>query len=139
MNSYIYWRKIRKFILWIRQKLITLNETDMKLDHLRVTLVYRCKTAKKTLMPIVLFFFFKFNSHGCGTTYREPCLLNHLRTQEMTREEDDYRPCANFKTLNTDFGSPSTERKSFMNWNNIFNKKPCDYFPKTIKKKENYK
>lgn len=29
----------------------------------------------------------------------------------MTRKEDDQGPCANFKTLNTDFGSPSMERK----------------------------
>lgn len=33
----------------------------------------------------------------------------------MTRKEDDQGPCANFKTLNTDFDSPSMERKSFTN------------------------
>lgn len=69
------------------------------------------KQKKKKLMPIILFFLFRFNSHCCENIHREPSLLNHLRTHAMTRKEDDQGPCANFKTLNTDFGSPSMERK----------------------------
>lgn len=70
----------------------------MKLDHPKATLDYGCKTAKKPSCTLSCSSFLGL-IHMAVKHYREPCLLNHLRTHAMTRKEDDQGPCANFKTL----------------------------------------
>lgn len=90
-------------------------------------------------MPIILFFLFRFNSHGCETIYREPCLLNHLQTHAMTRKEDEQGPCANFKTLNTDWFTQAwkeiiDELKQYISLKNPYND-----FSNATKRKKNYK
>lgn len=86
----------------------------MELDHPRATLVHGCKTAENLHGPSPC-----LSSLGLIRVAAKPLIElsspNQRKTPAVTRRDDDQQLCANFKTLKTDFGSLSMERKSLMN------------------------
>lgn len=109
----------------------------MELDHPRAILVHGCKTAENLHGPSPCFPFLGL-IHVAVKPLTELSSLNRHKKRAMTRRDDDQQLCANFKTLKTDFGSLSMERKSLMNRSNTSLKNALNYVPR-LQRKANLK
>lgn len=85
----------------------------MELDHPRATLVHEYKTAENLHGPSPCLSFLGL-IHVAMKPLTELSLLNQRKTWAMSGRASDQQPRANFKTLKTDFGSLSMDRKSLM-------------------------
>lgn len=86
----------------------------MELDHPRATLAHEYKTAENLHGPSPYLSFLGL-IHVAVKPLRELSLLNQRKTWAMSGRDSDQQLRANFKTLKTDFGSLSMDRKSLMN------------------------
>lgn len=105
----------------------------MELDHPRATLVHEYKTAENLHGPSPCLSFLGL-IRVVVKPLMELSLLNQRKTWAMSGRTSDQQLRANFKTLKTDFGSLSMDRKSLMSWSNALLKNALGYASKATQK-----